>query len=125
MRSGSKERRQKMPDLTIEIYFRCTSNDGFSVQIPSSKAGEEYTVRFGRMPPNHECQYDWTCTCKAFKFGKGKPCKHIKEVDNNREKHGFCGWHQFMDGGEPVEGKGMEYFCPRCGMLAKGERWGV
>ena len=22
----------------------------------------------------------WSCTCKAYKFGKGKPCKHIRHV---------------------------------------------
>ena len=23
-----------------------------------------------------------TCTCKAYKFGRGKPCKHLKAVDS-------------------------------------------
>ena len=38
--------------------------------------GKTYDIRF------HQMTLEWECNCLAYKFGKGKPCKHIKEVQS-------------------------------------------
>ena len=101
-----------MPDLTLETYFNCQTAEEFQTQIEGTKT---YTVSFGPGKEGH----DWTCTCDAFKYGKGKYCKHIKQVESSR-----CGWMQYVHGGEPVQ-KGHEYFCPKCGTKANPRQWAV
>ena len=39
--------------------------------------GKPYDIRF------HPMTLEWECSCPAYKFGRGKPCKHIKEVQSN------------------------------------------
>ena len=101
-----------MPDFTYEYYFNCESAEDFRIEVQGSKT---YTVSFG---PGKEGS-DWTCTCDAFKYGKGKYCKHIEQSKDKR-----CGWMQYVDGGEPVENN-HEYFCPKCGAKANARRWAV
>ncbi len=36
--------------------------------------GHTYTVR------QHAADGGWTCTCPAFGYGHGAPCKHINEI---------------------------------------------
>lgn len=91
-----------MPDLTIENRWVCKSALYFEREVEGT--GTTYTVLFTRTPQGPYA-YGWRCTCKAFQYGKGKPCKHIERVKAER-----CGWHQEHDGGEPVDGK-----CPKCG----------
>lgn len=90
-----------MPDLTTEYYYHCLSAEGFVTFIKGS-TGKSYAVHFQRMPRNHPYQYDWECECQGFQY-YGK-CKHIEQAKTQR-----CGWYQFTDGGEPVNGK-----CPKC-----------
>lgn len=101
-----------MPDMTLEIFFNCETAEGFNTEVQGSKT---YIVAFG---PSKE-GYDWTCSCDAFKYGKGKYCKHIKQVEQTR-----CGWMQYVHGGEPVENN-HEYFCPKCGAKAHPRKWAV
>jgi len=108
-----------MPDLTIEIYFHCASAEHFSTEVKGSK-GAKYTVRYGD-DPSGRYQYDYTCTCHAFKFGKGKHCKHIEQVKKPGE---HCGWMEMIDGGKPVKTKDG-YKCPKCGKEAIAARHAV
>ena len=45
---------------------------------------------------------DWSC--KAYKFGQGKPCKHIEEAKPSR-----CGWNN------ELEVRPYTRVCPDCG----------
>lgn len=101
-----------MPDLSIEYYYHCHTSEHFSTLVRGSK-GQKYHVTFGRMPPNHRVQYDWTCTCQGFKFRR--TCKHIAIAE---KRH--CGWYQFTDGGEPINGK-----CPKCQGEIRSQGHGV
>ena len=31
----------------------------------------------------HPMTLEWSCNCPAYKFGRGKACKHIKEIQSN------------------------------------------
>lgn len=106
-----------MPDLTIEVYYHCQSAEHFSTQVTGSK-GKQYIVSYGSTPRG-PYEYDYQCTCDAFKFRKS--CKHIEEVKKSG-KH--CKWMQFIDGGKPVEKDGQKY-CPNCGLPAHAQRYGV
>jgi len=45
----------------------------FETKVAGS-SDNEYDVSYLENRP------DWHCTCPAFKFGGGKPCKHINAV---------------------------------------------
>jgi len=108
-----------MPDLTIEIYYHCQSAEHFTAKVKGSN-NTEHTVSYGATPRG-PYQYDYSCTCQAFKFGKGKYCKHIDEVKKS-EQH--CNWLQIVEGGQPVEKDGQKC-CPNCGLPAHPQRYGV
>ena len=107
-----------MPDLTIEVYYHCQSAESFTIQVVGQHG--TYTVSYGAMQ-HGPYEYDYTCTCQAFKFGKGKPCKHIKDVQKLGQ---HCNWLQQTDGGEPIEKNGQKC-CPNCGLPAHARRYGV
>jgi hypothetical protein len=86
-----------MPDLTPETFLYCSSVEKF-VTIKGSK---DYLVRHG-LSVFGDYVYDWHCQCESFKYRK--KCKHIEEA-----KKEYCGWDQFVDGGEPEGG-----VCPKC-----------
>lgn len=108
-----------MPDLTIEYFYHCQSAECFSTEVEGNN-GKKYKVSYGETPRG-PYQYDYHCTCDAFKFGKGKPCKHIKQVKASGE---HCKWMQFTDGGEVVRKDG-EAVCPKCGLSAHSQGYGV
>jgi len=93
-----------MPDFTIENYYVCQTAEDFQTEVKGSKGA--YKVTYG-IVYGKDTMYGWECTCKAFQFGKGKPCKHITQVKASGER---CGWMQQFDGDEPKDGK-----CPKCG----------
>lgn len=99
-----------MGDLSIESFWACNSNENFSTEVRSSDGRKEYKVKFGRVF-NARVQYDWSCSCDSFKFGRGKYCKHIQQVQASGK---YCGWNQQIDGGTPVEDKPGELKCPKC-----------
>ena len=104
-----------MPDLSIEIQFICDSNRDWATTVELTP-GHKYKVIFGRMDGG-PYPYGYQCECKAFRYGKGKNCKHIKHV---LAKHLRCGWQ----GGTPAEKDG-EYICPECGDTASPIRVAV
>ena len=108
-----------MPDLSIEVYFHCLTCENWEMKIPSSKGDKEYTVRFQKMPRNHEVQYDYVCDCTGFKMRR--KCSHI-ETAKLSGKH--CKWMQFTDGGKPVVKNG-ENCCPKCSGPVNAWKWGV
>jgi len=98
-----------MPDFNIEAFYHCITAERFRTEVKGSKGN--YTVEFG--PSQGRYEYDYTCNCQAFKFGKGKPCKHIEEVIDSGKR---CGWMQVIDGGIPLEPLCDGHkVCPRCG----------
>jgi len=96
-----------MPDFTIECHWRCATST-FSGNVGG------YTQTY--LPMSYG-GYEWTCTCKSYKFHKGpeKTCKHIQEHEKT-----LCTWDAFFDGGEPIDGK-----CPRCGGPVEMQRIAV
>ena len=108
-----------MPDLSIEYFYHCESAESYSTQVEGSK-GKKYTVSYGHAVRG-PYQYDYTCTCDSFKFSKGKPCKHIEQVQQSGTR---CNWQQFLDGGQPSEKDGQKC-CPRCGSAVHVQGHGV
>lgn len=106
-----------MPDLTLQPYYHCESAEHFVTEVVGSK-GDKYTVRWDNYSHKNrrEVDYDYSCTCMAYKTRPGD-CKHIKQVKESK-KH--CNWLQFIDGGEPKNGR-----CPRCGSEVHSQMWGV
>lgn len=83
-------------------FYLCESNFYWEKIVPSSDCKKEYKVTFERSD-NH-VEYDFKCTCPAFKF-YNKYCKHINLVKDEK-----CNYHQQFDGLEPIDKK-----CPCCG----------
>jgi hypothetical protein len=47
-------------------------------------SNEVYTVTLESTSP--EAEPEWKCNCKAFEFGRARPCKHVTYVQANYEK---------------------------------------
>jgi hypothetical protein len=97
-----------MPDLTIEVAYTCCTNTHWETEVIGSK-GDPYRVSYGPTPGG-PYQYGWSCECKAFQYGGGEPCKHIRQVKDER-----CGWNEEMDPGCSPDGGADGPMCPRCG----------
>lgn len=107
-----------MPDLSIECHSWCATNESWERKVLGSK-GKTYTVRFEALPRGADCSHGFTCECEAFRFGGGKPCKHIKAVEGER-----CAWNfeACMGSSEPRPANGK---CPKCGGELRGIRIAV
>ena len=92
-----------MPDLTLVTFPICKSVQHWQTTVNG------YTVYYGKS--NGQYQYDYHCDCKAFKFGKGRHCKHIESV-----RHQRCTWGEdaYSGDGERTPENNQ---CPNC----KGE----
>jgi hypothetical protein len=100
-----------MPDLTIIHRAHCTAHQK-TFKVQGSK-GQTYEINWDY---RDDLGYIWTCTCSAFKYGRGKPCKHIKALVPT-----ICQWNEFIDGGSVTEdGK-----CPQCGHGVVYQAYGV
>lgn len=92
-----------MTDVTRHWTKTCATNHYWTRDVQSD-SGNNYTVRYEETPKG-PYQFDYTCTCRAFKYGeKGKHCKHIDSVSAER-----CAWNVNMD----LVGDVDE--CPQCG----------
>ena len=103
-----------MAELIGTLFYHCVSAVDYKVEHGT------WLVRFDRHHHrNPDVQTDWSCTCPSYKFERGLDlagyCKHIRAA-----KPGRCGWMQFSDGQEPVDGK-----CPKCGGPVEAMTWGV
>lgn len=94
-----------MPDFIIEHHYTCDTNITWQCQVGA------HLVRWDNYSHRNRqaVQWDYSCDCKAYQFGRGQPCKHIKAVQAQR-----CGWDGFTDGGQVVEKAGRKC-CPKCG----------
>lgn len=103
-----------MPDLTNRAYWHCETAESWCQEVQGSDV-VPYMVRWDAVSHQNQdmVQYDYSCTCKAYQYGGGKHCKHIRQVRSQR-----CGWMQSIDGGE-LDG-GM---CPRCGGPVAASNW--
>jgi hypothetical protein len=92
-----------MPDLTTEVTYVCQDGESWSTKVG------DYTIAYNSHGHLNRglIQYDYSCTCKAYVFGRGKHCKHIKQVIESGDR---CTWDS--DIGEEMEVRGT---CPRCG----------
>jgi len=111
-----------MPDLTTEYFWHCVTSENWSTTVPGS-TGNTYTVSWNKSGHRnqHSVQYDYSCTCSAYKFGNGKHCKHIQQVKTAGQ---HCNWMQFRDGSDAVC-KNNTHHCPECGDEARSMGWGV
>ena len=56
------------------------------ILVASDSSDEPYTVRRAVLRiENEETEEEsfirkWACSCKAYEYGEGKPCKHIKRA---------------------------------------------
>ena len=89
----------------VEAVRWCQGNEYYLTSVRGS-TGIQYGVSYG-VTFDGPYSHGWTCACKAFEFGKGKHCKHIKQVENTRCTYGF---EAVM--GSPTE---MGKVCPKCG----------
>lgn len=104
-----------MPDFTVEVYSHCRSVEECAVDVSGSK-GNTYRVRRGR---TLTAQNGWVCGCPGYKF-RGN-CKHVRAA---REHPDYCGWQEFVHGGEPVKQENG-FACPNCGGPAVPLRYAV
>ncbi len=88
-----------MPDLTYEIHQQCKPP-----MVMTSRNGKYTITGIGR-----ERQFPH-CTCPAYKFGKGKECKHIREAEED-----MCGWHSMFSDEVQTDYQRENQICPRCG----------
>ena len=95
-------------ELALPESWVCACNQHWVKEVRGSK-GNFYTVQWAHRPDGPS-QYDYTCTCKAYEFGGGKHCKHIRAVDPQR-----CDWTERYDGGEVTRDESDEPRCPKCG----------
>ena len=110
-----------MHDLVTEYFWHCDTAENWSTEVQGS-IGTTYTVFWNSHGhKNQEVKYDYSCTCKSYKFGSGKHCKHIKEV---KESNKHCKWMQFTDGDDVVTENG-ERLCPSCNAKAHSMGWAV
>lgn len=95
-----------MPDLTIEYNRVCSSNIQWSKQVIGSK-GEIYEVYFG----DHGFgSLDWSCSCPAYQYGKGKACKHILAAQKEKCDWNYMGTYTGSSAQANPDGT-----CPKCG----------
>ena len=97
-----------MPDLTIETFWTCCSNQHWEWEVEGSN-GNVYIVSFSEFNKGH-FKYDFACTCADYEYRPHHLCKHIKEA---MKYH--CAWDQFVEGGEPLETEDHQFACPKCG----------
>ena len=97
-----------MPDFTEVVHYHCASVESFQTEVKGSK-GQVYHVGITYQDHPDAAQYDWDCTCKGFSFRRS--CKHVTEAKLSKA---YCGWHQMVDGGDPVEMLHGDPLCPRC-----------
>jgi len=107
-----------MPDLTIETYSWCKSNEVWERKVSGSK-GQFHTVSYGKLSNPKDCSHGYVCDCLSFKFHPHKPCKHILVVQNER-----CSWNVEACWGS-AEPRSADGKCPKCGGELTGIRVGV
>jgi len=95
-------------DYTTHATWTCSTNTEWSTTTVGSK-GSTYSVSYGRTW-NGPYQYDWSCTCRGFKF-RGS-CKHITQVRDSGDR---CAWNETLDvGAEAGTDAGGNPCCPEC-----------
>ena len=104
-----------MSDLTRQAFFHCPSVENYPTEVQGSR--KTYTVRVGYLPGG-PTQFAWSCECPGFKFRK--TCKHIDEA-----KKTYCGWSEFVHGGEVKRDENNCARCPECGDLAIAQEHAV
>lgn len=105
-----------MPDFTKQVHFHCMSVESCTIEVKGS-TGKVYKVHRGR---GRHVQWDWLCECKGFKF-RGS-CKHVEEAKTSEN---YCGWQEFVHGGEIVRDEENVPRCPECSNIAIAMEYAV
>lgn len=109
-----------MSSLNIIPRWLCQTAQQFEIQVGN------HTIRHDSFHHQTRYQYDWSCSCSAYRDGFGSYCKHILEVQSlSLEEGGRCGWHQGIQGGDVDHNEQGEPCCPGCGGPVTTEQWGV
>lgn len=108
-------------DLTIEAHPHCVTAEHWSTTVQGS-GGKTHVVKWSEWDHlnRHLVSYDYSCSCPAYKFGKGKHCKHIEQT---KAGDGHCNWMQFTDTSGHAY-SGSEDRCPKCGAEVRWMEWG-
>ncbi len=75
-------------------------------RVPRCTGEGVYEVRYGG-----EVEH---CTCPAFEFGHGLPCKHLLAVGIAHAKRRFTTVHTISIAGDPFHYADARDGCPRC-----------
>lgn len=70
------------PSLLARQIASTRESGEFCADVVGS-TGNRYTVRQSESG-------GYTCTCKAYEFGRGRECKHIRLVKGEVQKGGQC-----------------------------------
>jgi hypothetical protein len=69
-----------------EVVNRDEHGNPDVIMVSSDSRDDPYAVRFTTLRVENEDTdeesyiHAWVCSCKAYEYGGGKPCKHIKRV---------------------------------------------
>lgn len=80
------EGRTQFEALAGEVTSRDSVGNPDAILVESDSGGDPYIVRWSVLRIENEETADesyisaWVCSCKAYEYGRGKPCKHIKRV---------------------------------------------
>ena len=64
------------------VLVRDENDDPEVFEVKGSK-GNVYQVRRAMLedPDTGEFAYRWICSCPAYEYGEGKPCKHMRALE--------------------------------------------
>jgi adenine specific DNA methylase Mod len=78
--------RTQFEALGGEVVSRDDKGNPDLIMVESDSGGDPYAVRWAVLRVENEETTEesyissWVCNCKAYEYGRGKPCKHIKRV---------------------------------------------
>ena len=111
-----------MADLTTEHFWHCATAEDWEMTVVGS-TGNKHTVSWNNRSHKNlsDVQYDYSCSCKGYEYGRGQYCTHIERI----KKSGIhCKWMQFTDGGD-ITVENDICSCPRCGDQVRSMGWAV
>lgn len=110
-----------MPELSLVPFFECVTATQWETTVVSGSSEKVYSVRWDNIShKNEQAEYDFSCTCPDYQYRSFHYCKHIEFA---RRK--FCGWMEFIHGGDIRKRSNGKPACPRCGRDVTGRYWGV
>ncbi len=105
-----------MPDLTTEPTWTCKTNLFWTTKVQGIGGKYDVTWQNPQIPELRKFTVrGWHCSCKAFQYGMGRYCKHVKAVIEVNER---CGWNEELEPtlmpARAADAEGRPE-CPKCG----------